>query len=465
MTWHFRLGRGAVALVASAVVGGPAAVDAAGATPLDTTFGSAGLVRLPVSVPNCAASFADLVRQPDGSLVAAGTGNLLTLARWNTRGQLRRRRAYPCTDDSRTSGVPLEPAALLRRYDGSLMAAGRAVQYVSRGQDQRLQSTFSIGQFDSRFGIAAGFGVAGIARPDLPGDEEGARALVQAPGRGVLAGGYAQSEGQWRWALVQTSANGRTDSRFGSGGSVLTAFPGTTDRVRNDIGAPPARTAVNALARQRDGRVVGVGTVVDGRSGRPRTAVARYLADGRLDSSFGGGDGLVVLPLPSIQSRGFAVGLQGRAAQSILIAGALGDPTNGRAGFFVARLRMNGTPDRRFGTSGVTALRIRSRGATDLALTRSGRIAVAGSVRGRMAVARLTANGRLDRTLAGGIVCASNRFDLAGGSPYPETDRVSVVSGPSGKLTVAQAMDGPGSDDVTWVLARFKATARAAGGC
>ena len=86
----------------------------------------------------------------------------------------------------------------------------------------------------------------------------------------------------WRIALALPSAGqarpGDLDRTFSGDGRVTTQFPGS----RTDL--------ANAVAVQQDGRIVAAGDSLN------YGAVSRYLRDGSLDPSFGGGDGLVRPP-------------------------------------------------------------------------------------------------------------------------------------------------------------------------
>jgi uncharacterized delta-60 repeat protein len=96
------------------------------------------------------------------------------------------------------------------------------------------------------------------------------------------------------------------------------------------------------MAVQRDGKIVvagGAGLAPEG--GREFGAVVRYLPSGRLDRSFGGGDGVVLMR----QQRPFtAIALQKNGR--ILVA----SPIGGRAG--LTRLLPNGALDKSFGEDG-----------------------------------------------------------------------------------------------------------------
>src|SRR4051812_15798150 len=96
-------------------------------------------------------------------------------------------------------------------------------------------------------------------------------------GNRVLAGGAAAGQ----FVVVRLRSTGTLDSKFGTGGQVVPAFPGTTlDGVRS-------------IAVFRDGRIVAAGTLrlADGTT---RFVAVRLLPDGEIDPSFGGGFGYVL---------------------------------------------------------------------------------------------------------------------------------------------------------------------------
>lgn len=79
--------------------------------------------------------------------------------------------------------------------------------------------------------------------------------------------------------LVVYREDGQLDAAFGTGGSVSISMPGEMRFDLSDLGVDP------------EGRVVAIGTA--GTGSRSSAAILRYLPSGALDSSFGG-DGIVV---------------------------------------------------------------------------------------------------------------------------------------------------------------------------
>ena len=95
----------------------------------------------------------------------------------------------------------------------------------------------------------------------------------------IVAAGYAYpSASPPDFALARYNSDGSLDTTFSGDGKVVTDFASLAD-------------GTNAVAIQSDGKIVAAGYTT-GSSG-DNFALARYNADGSLDTSFGGGDGLV----------------------------------------------------------------------------------------------------------------------------------------------------------------------------
>ena len=157
-----------------------------------------------------------------------------------------------------------------------------------------------------------------------------ARALVVAPDDSLVAAGGAIISGATEFALARFDADGTLDGTFGIGGKVLTAFPGSA--------------IANGLVRLSDGRLI-AGGMASGAGGSD-FALARYLADGTLDSSFGTG-GLVTTDFSGVDESIDALVLQaGRT------------PAAGRRAFVVV-LRSHyedGSLDGSFGSGGLLTI-------------------------------------------------------------------------------------------------------------
>ena len=193
------------------------------------------------------------------------------------------------------------------------------------------------------------------------------------------------------FALARYRPDGTLDSTFGDAGTVLTDFGGGSfDFAR-------------ALAIQADGKLVVVGESHD--SDSSDFALARYLPNGTLDSTFG--DAGKVLTDFNITDSVSAVTLQPDG--KLVVAGGSGNCCDFIINdFALARYRPDGTLDSTFSDDGKVLTdfnRGSDEGALTLALQPDGKLVVAGlsEASGSMdfALARYLPNGTLDATFGG----------------------------------------------------------------
>ena len=189
--------------------------------------------------------------------------------------------------------------------------------------------------------------------------------------------------------MVRFDADGTRDESFGSSGIVTIDFG--SGRTNPEYG--------RTVAIDTAGRIV-----VAGESGN-NFAVARFDANGQLDSTFDG-DGKQTIDFGgSDRAFDLAIDSEGR----IVIAG---DSQND---FAVARLDVNGQLDSTFDGDGKKTIDFSggSDAARALAIDSAGRIVLAGNSPDDFAVARLDANGQLDSTFDGD---GKKTIDFSGGS-------------------------------------------------
>jgi uncharacterized delta-60 repeat protein len=161
----------------------------------------------------------------------------------------------------------------------------------------------------------------------------------------------------------------------------------------------PRDAHANAIARLPNGRILVVGASIAGATDHG-IAIVRYLADGKPDPSFGGGDGKVGDQPGSGESTAEALAVQPDG--KFVVAGATNYPTDPE--IFVARYLADGSPDTSFGDGGARIVPVAGdvvASAAGVALQDDGKVVVAGfSVpsehESNAVVARLTANGDLD---------------------------------------------------------------------
>ena len=235
------------------------------------------------------------------------------------------------------------------------------------------------------------FGRGGKLRLRVSRHGAAANALVVQPDGKIVAAGYAaREEGDWPLGtdavVVRLLPDGTTDASFGTAGKVV---------IR-----PRRRAASTAgVALQPDGRIVVAGSLHNGRN-RSRFWVARLMADGSLDGTFGE-NGVVTTAFEGVSALADALLLTRDG--KILVGGAAFPDRDGREPSLVlVRYLADGRLDPAFARRG----RLRLADApfvADLAEQADGSVVAA--LGGSFAAARFLADGSLDPTFGGfGIV-------------------------------------------------------------
>ncbi len=227
----------------------------------DPSFGVGGVVRTSIGAVD---AIGDIVRQPDGRIVAAGgTGansnaQTAVLVRYDDDGTL-----DPTFGIAGivTTAIAGSAFAMVRQPDGALVIVAGSV--VARFLDD--------GTPDPAFGTA---GIVSVGHP--------VRQLVRQPDGTLFVAGQSGNE----LRLLRVLADGTFDPTFGVGGSVSIDLSGVV--------------SVTALRRQSDGRLL-----IGGSLGSPAgILLARVLGDGTLDPTFGVG-GIVQTDAGAISDMGF----------------------------------------------------------------------------------------------------------------------------------------------------------------
>jgi uncharacterized delta-60 repeat protein len=330
---------------------------------LDTSFAGNGKKRIGFGGDDAANA---VLVQPNGRIVVAGLGTAarrFCAARLRANGNLdttfgtRGKRIVSFGgDDEGAFGAALQP-------DGKIVLVGDSdfrVAVARLNPNGSLDTTFS-GDGKVLFSWGA------ISR---------ATAVLVLPSGKLLIGGFSGPEGG-NVQLARLNPGGALDSSFGTGGKAAVDFGG------DDFGT--------ALARQANGRIL-----IAGRSTTAGAIVARLLANGKLDGTFGTGGKLMLGP-------GSLSAVLVQPDRKILVAGN----ANGPAVMTVTRLRTNGTPDTTFDGDGTATIDFGTLAdaANDALLQPDGRIVVAGYTQATdspPAVARLNADGSPDATFGGG---------------------------------------------------------------
>ena len=270
--------------------------------------------------------------------VARVTGPQQTTTTWLPR---RRRRVILAFALLMVGGVVAAAAIGYHPLGGLLPPAGDGHGSLDAGHRRgSLDAGHRHGSLDTSFGRGG--------KVMTPPVAHGAAALaIQKDGKLVAAGGFA---------LARYNANGSLDTSFGRGGKT----------------PPGGSGGAHTLAIQKDGKLVAAGW--GGTEGH--FALARYNADGSLDTSFGRG-GKVTTPIGSGQAEAFALAIQ---KDGKLVAAGYGGGAGGTRGFALVRYNANGSLDGSFGRGGKVTTLVGSYGggAGALAIQKDGKLVAAG---------------------------------------------------------------------------------------
>ncbi len=188
---------------------------------------------------------------------------------------------------------------------------------------------------------------------------------------------------------------------------------GTLDRSFDGDGFAAALPWVEftAIAAQADGKIVAVGTELDvDRTVTPdkNFIVARFTDDGKLDTTFGYGDGITNV---DFRDDDFPVAVAITPQGKIVIAGSTNSTFDVGRDWAVARLNANGSPDNSFSGDGKVTFHVGTANDTLTAMTlqADGKILLTGTSfvetpdadTARLVLGRLTANGEIDKAFGG----------------------------------------------------------------
>jgi uncharacterized delta-60 repeat protein len=357
---------------------------------LDPTFGTGGKA----STTAFGGDRSSMALQPDGRIVmAGGTFTAFVLARFDVDGTLDGSFGSAGNGTVTTSiGGQQEALGVAVQRDERIVVAG-----YSEGDDVTVIRYLPDGQPDETFGtggVVTGLGV-GVAND----------VAIQPDDRIVIAGranlSTSQGDDFSDLLVVRLLPDGQPDPDFGVGGQVVTDLGGQDNEAQNVVVLPDdGRILVSGSSRNPGSSGVGIDHHTD---------LARYLANGQPDPSFGTGG---TLTLDGFVGADLVVQPDGRI---LLVGTADTTPPTAPPGSItelsVMRLESDGTPDQTFGDNGngivnvpVTTLTSPT-GATGrdtgsaIALQPDGRIVVAGATAGpntNFAVARLLADGAPD---------------------------------------------------------------------
>ncbi len=312
-----------------------------------------------------------------GALTATGT-TTVAIARANDAPTF----AAPGTGTVRTNVSPTGDTALgvALQPDGRIVAVGSANRPAAGNT-----SDFLVARYDADGTLDPSFDGDGIATTPVGATWSTAFAVALQSDGAIVAAGNAYSGRNIDFALVRYRPDGSVDTGFGSAGKVLTDFGAGTESLA-------------AIALQTDGKIVAVGQSY---TNFGYVALARYGTDGSLDTTFGAGTGKVTV---AVGEGATPAAVLVRPDGGIEVAGTA-NPTPGNSDVMLLRLDATGRLDTAFGGGdGIVTVPIGpgSDSGSGLALCSDGGTLVAGTTVGfptsHAALLRFASDGTLDTT-------------------------------------------------------------------
>ena len=314
--------------------------------------------------------------QPDGRIVVAGfaqlagaggTPRVVAVARYRSDGQPDTTFGNGGAVTTSFGGNFASASAVMVQPDGKIVIAG-TVDFNPDLPTSGLD--FALARYNANGTLDGTFGNGGKVVFDFFGSFDQANAAVLQPDGKIIVVGSASYDAfnqDIGFALARFNTDGSTDLGFGSGGKQISDFFG-------------AGAIANGIVLQADGKFVVAGSASDSAT-RPNAtdiAVARYNADGSLDTTFGTGGETAIPFANSATEQGNAVALA--ADSKIVVTGAAFKTFATPPDFALVRYNADGTLDTAFGNNGTITNDIA--GGTDvaqaIAIQDDGRIVAAG---------------------------------------------------------------------------------------
>jgi len=363
---------------------------------LDASFGSGGIVITdyvyesssdPGNFYSAYNEINAIALQSDGKIVVAGYADIsgdrgedFAIARYNPNGTLDTTfgtGGFVLTDFGDTND---QATAIAIQADGKIVVAGIA--------DRTGNKKFALARYNNTGTPDTSFGTNGKVTTDVSSENNSGYAtamVIQSDGK-ILVAGYADIGGKSQFVVVRYTSNGTLDDTFdgdtGTGnGIVTTAF---TDNAY-----------ANALALDSSGKILVAGYT------DTKFALARYQADGNLDTSFDT-DGKVETVFGGNAASAYAIAVQNDG--KIMLGGSSNNSSSPGASYFaLARYNSNGALDTSFGNAGQVETYMGLVGTANLCamkIQNDGKIVTAGSCqkdsKENFAFVRYTLSGILD---------------------------------------------------------------------
>ena len=299
---------------------------------LDTSFNSTGKVVTDVDTASVD-NLTSLQVQSDGKIVVAGYSEIgpstdFAIVRYNADGSLD-------TMFNTTGKVTLDVGTNSWDYIRGMEILTSGKILVVGSSDANGSDDFTLVRYNSNGSLDTGFSSTGKVLTDVPSmlDTEFGGIQIQTDGKVVVAGSVDLGNGS-DFFLVRYEADGSLDTTFNTNGKVFT-----------DIGSGSSDIA-SGLQIQTDGKIVVVG--YSDANGSNDFTVARYNADGSLDTSFNS-VGVVTTDIGTT-SIDYALDVAIQSDGKIVVAGY--SDAGGSDDFTVVRYNADGSLDTSFNSTG-----------------------------------------------------------------------------------------------------------------
>jgi uncharacterized delta-60 repeat protein/uncharacterized repeat protein (TIGR02543 family) len=375
------------------------------------------------------------------------------------------------------SSIYQVPFALGIQSNGFIVIAGT--------MNTGTQDAFALARYDTHGTLDPNFGVGGIVTTQVGSNNDQINSLAIQPDGKIVAAGYSCSYAGWScsysYALARYNTNGSLDTTFNPTGNVKGIV---TTIITLPTSFRPFDDEIHSVVIQPNGKIVAAGKSWIRGYDTYFSSMARYNADGTLDTTFNPNGlvptyavGVEIAPGTILSRIGFNTMFKGVALQSdgkIVTAGFSDDSCVSQQNVFVLnRFNTNGSLDTTFGGNtftlpncmadhvpgfAVTPIGSWDDEATSIAIQSDGKIIAAGTSRNSnntayaLAVARYNKDGILD----------SATFNPTGSVPGVVITNIglngaylAVAVQPNGKILAAGDTENPAQTQYVFGIGRY----------
>ncbi len=303
----------------------------------------------------------------------------------------------------------------------------------------------------------------------------GAADLALQPDGKIIAGGLVAVSSMLSddFGVSRYNADGSLDATFGNAGTASLNFD--LYGPANGVAIQGSADRIGSLALQPDGKILAAGYTYEyiyGTYNDASFAVARFNADGSLDTTFGTAGKIKLHVGRGVEIQYGTVGMVLQADGKFVIAGAVATPSSiiGGGDIVLARYNPDGTADAAFGVGGVVQTHLLSQDGSKgimshLVAQPDGKLVVVGQVtqntvngvtQGGAVFLRYNADGTLDPGFANGGVLVFDQSAAGAGATVYDT-LTDVQFEPDGKLLGVGTSYASGTRQVLTFLVRLNA--------